>query len=265
MSIQKIPLETLQKIRQHIQTALTLPDSENHPKPRALQSQEEPPEPDSLSDLGNLFNFGGLLDETTYAPNDQGQWFITTSDPGAALLKLPGLQLKPGHRLVSYLYRKAEDGVGVTWALPEALSTTAHLEQALRNLCDLTHPPHPQGALTDVMEAIQGDRSAISFVVASMLQRELKELGALGKSCDWFHHRLVSAPPAQATWHWRVENLPKDLTPKVRVLDNGKAAIEFFSCRVIPPIALFQHVDQYPVDSYKPARVDRAIAVARRG
>jgi hypothetical protein len=115
------------------------------------------------------------------------------------------------------------------------------------------------------MDAIQGDRSAISFVVASLLQRELKELGALGKSCDWSHHRLISTPPTQVTWQWRVENPPKDLAPKVRVLDNGKAAIEFFSCRVVSPIALFQHIDQYQTDGYKAARVDRAIAVARKG
>jgi hypothetical protein len=265
MSIQKIPLETLHKIRQHIQTTLTLPESENHPKSRDLQNQEKPPEPNSLSDLGDLFNFGGLLNEMTYAPNNEGHWFISTIDPGGALLKLPGVQLKPGYRLICYLYRTPEDGVGITWALPEACSTTAQLEQALGGHCDRTHPPQPQGALTHVMDATQGDHSPISLIVASMLQREFKELGALGKSCNWSHHRLISAPPPQVIWQWRAENPPKDFSPKLRVFDTGRVAIEFFSCRVVPPIALFQHIDQYPVDGYTPVSLDRAIAIARKG
>jgi hypothetical protein len=264
MAAQKIPLETLQKIRQYLKTALVLPESENHPKSWSVYNNgDEPPEPESLSELGELFHFGGMVEAVAHAPNREGQWFISSTNPGTAVLKLPGLKLKSNLRLVTYLYRTPNQGVGVTWAVPEELSITAQLEKALANSGDRAHPPQPIGACDDVMAAIEGDRSPLSFAVASLLRRELREFGALGQACSWSHHRLIQTPPAQASWQWRVE-MPKSLAPKLLLFPNGRAAIEFFTCRVTPPIAIFQHVDQYPDDSYKAACVDRAVAIAQR-
>lgn len=264
MPVQKIQLEVLQKIRQHMQHGFALPKSENHPRSWAsFASDAEIPEPDSLSDLGDLFNFGGSLEEAAHAPNARGEWFISAVNPGTVLMKLPGLKLKPEIRLVAYLHRQPEEGVGVIWAVPEALSTTAQLEKALADSGDRTHPPHPQGALPNVMEAIEGDHSPASFIIASLLRRELGEFGRLGKACNWTHHRLIGAIPAQVPWQWKVAT-PKDLSPKVLLFPDGKAAIEFFSCRVVPPITLFQHIDQYADQQYKATAVDRAIAIAQR-
>lgn len=263
MSAQKIPLETLQKIRQYIRNSLVLPESENHPKAwSAYTEAEDLPEPASLSELGDLFNFGSLMETTASVPNSQGQWFISTTNPADALLKLPGLTLKPGLRLVTYLYRTPGDGIGATQAVPEALSTTTQLEQALQENLGRNQPPQPAGALSDVMEAIAGDRSALSFVIASILRRELQEFGALGKSCSWSHHRLIGSIPTQLQWQWRIA-VPKSLSPKVLIFPNGRAATEFFTCRVAPPIALFQHLDQYPAEHYKAIATERVIAIAQ--
>ena len=113
------------------------------------------------------------------------------------------------------------------------------------------------------MEAVDGDRSAASFIIASLLQRELAEFGRLGKVMHWAHHRLIGATPTQAQWQWKVE-IPKDLSPKVLLFADGRAAIEFFSCRVVPPIALFQHLDQYSGNHYKATILDRTIAIVQR-
>jgi hypothetical protein len=262
MTLQKLPFETLQKLQHHIKAALALPDSENHPQSQLFGDEEELPEPDSVSALGNLFNFGASLEASTYAPNTQGKWFISSTNPGSALLKLPGLWLRSDLRLVSYLYRVVEDGIGITWAVPESLSTTAQLENALAESGDRKQPPRPTGALAEVMQAMDGDRSPLSFVIASLLKRELQELGALGKSCDWEHHRLIATLPTQVNWQWRLQTPPRDLSTKVQILDTGNAAIEFFTCRVSPPIAIFQHIDHYQPSHYTPASLDRPIAVA---
>lgn len=264
MPVQKIQLEVLQKIRQHMQHGFALPESENHPRSwSSFPDEAEMPEPDSLSDLGDFFNFGGSMEEPTHAPNTRGEWFISAANPGAVLLRLPGLKLKPDVRLVGYLHRQPEDGIGVIWAVPESLSTTAHLEKALAASGDRAHPPHPEGALLNLMEAVEGDRAPASFIIASVLQRELREFGRLGKACNWSHHRLIGALPAQVQWQWKVEQ-PKDLSPKVLLFPDGRAAIEFFSCRVVPPVALFQHLDQYSDKHYKATILDRAIAIAHR-
>ncbi len=262
MSTQKVPLETLQKIRQYIKNALVLPESENHPKARSLEAAEVP-EPNSLAGLGDLFHVGDLPEMTVQMPNDRGRWFISTANPGCVLMKLPGLKLKAGVRLVSYLYRLEKDGLSVTWALPEALSTTALLEAALKTCREEENSPKPEGRLADLMDAIEGDRSPMSFVIASIVRRELKEFGTLGKSRNWSNHQLIDALPAQVQWQWRTQ-ASKDLSPKVRLLPEGKAMLEFYTCRTTAPIAIFQHVDQYAAGKYQAKGVDRAVAIAQK-
>jgi hypothetical protein len=262
MSTQKVSLEALQKIRQYIKNALVLPESENHPKARSL-AETEVPEPDSLASLGDLFHVGDSPEITVQMPNDRGQWFISAANPGCVLMKLPGLKLKAGIRLVSYLYRLEKNGLSVTWALPEALSTTARLEDALKTCRGEENPPKPEGRLADLMDAIEGDRSPMSFVIASIVRRELKEFGTLGKTRNWSNHRLIEALPAQVQWQWRTQ-ASKDLSPKVRLLPEGKAVLEFFTCRTTAPIAIFQHVDQYAAGEYQAKVVDRAVAIAQK-
>ena len=261
MAIQKLPLEAVQKIRQFIKTALTLPNLENAPKSQTLfDLTDELPEPDSLDSLGDLFKLASLPEEAPHTPNAEGRWFISTVNPAAAMMKLPGLQLQTGLKMVGYLHRTSEGGLGAIYALPEEFSTTAQLEKGLAVSGDRTQPPQPEGALPDFMDAVTGDRSPSSYLVASLLRRELQEFGALGKYCEWSHHRLIQAIPPQVNWQWRSE-MPKDFSPKVATAPDGRTIVEFFSCRVVAPIAIFRHVDQYPAGHYKATVVNQVVAV----
>ncbi len=262
MSIQKFPIATVNKVRQYIQNALLLTDVEQQSQIWAnLGDTEEPPEPVSLDDLSGLFQFGGLIPEEIVLPT--GQWVISAVNPGDAIVKLPGLWLKPGFRLVSFMYREEGTGKGAVFAVPESYSTIARLEQAIAKSQDISRPPFPEGASQEVMEAIDGDQSAASFLLASLLRRELKEFGALGKQCDWRYHRVIDAIPPQVKWRWQGDP-PKDLAPKVKLLPDSQAATEFFTCRIQAPIAIFRHLDQYPAKQYKGSSMDKAIAAAYR-
>jgi hypothetical protein len=262
MSIQKFPLATVNKIRQYIQDALTLTDADQQSQMWAgLDETEDPPQPESLDDLSGLFTFGGLSPEE-FSPST-GHWVISTVNPAATLVKLPSLWLKPDFRWVSYLYQNQQEGVGLVFAVPEVLSTMSWLENALAKSRDLQHPPAPEGALGHFMEAIDGDRSPASFLLASILRRELQEFGVQGSRRSWFHHRIIDTVPPQAKWRWEGE-APKDLSPKVKVLPDGQAAVELFTCRVQKPVALYRHLDQYSVKHYKPNAIDKAIAVPYR-
>lgn len=268
MSTQKIPLDALQKIRQYIKTVLVLPESENHPRllpvVEGLDTNPYLPEPGSLADLGDLFRVGSTIEEGVPMPNNQGRWFVSVTDPGVVFMKLPGLKLKPGFRLVGYLYRLDEEGVGKIWAVPEAYSATVYLEDALASGGQANQPPHPNHALDNYMQALQGDRSPVSFLIASLVRRELAEFGSLGKSAVWSKHQLINAVPQQLQWHWRTPDAIKDLAPKVRVLPDGRAIVEFFTCRLSPSIAIFQHLDQYAAGDYTCQGVDRPVAVGER-
>ncbi|GAB4145268.1 MAG: hypothetical protein Fur0046_22870 [Cyanobacteria bacterium J069] len=240
-----------------MQTTLVLPDAERQAK--LVEALDDLPEPESIDDLSGLFSSGTPI-VTTLSPVLHEQWFISTVNPAAPLIKMPGLWLKPGLRLVSYLYRSEAGGVGVVWAVPEDFSTTAQLEKALQEKGNMARLPRPEGALDHPMEAIEGDRSPASFVLASILRRELQELGTLGDRRNWAHHHLIEGIPAKYTWQWRTEQ-PKDLSPKVRLYPDGHAAVELFSCRVSAPKTLYRHLDRYPPNSYKPESVDKLLAV----
>ncbi|MCU0567727.1 MAG: hypothetical protein MUF49_14150 [Oculatellaceae cyanobacterium Prado106] len=274
MATQKLPLPAIQQIRQYVKgtIALTEPDSKFQSW-ALLDELEDIPEPESLDDLSHVFGFGSLSTEAIAPPSLTNPWSISTVNPAAALQKLPGLKLKPGFRMVCYLYRskanlpKADpsktDGAGLVWAVPEAQSTTAALEKALSKSVDLTQPPKPEGALPHFMEAIEGDRTPVSFIAAAMLRRELEEFGAVGQRCNWSHHRLIDAIPPQVQWQWGTPN-PPDLTPKIKLMPDNQAALEFFTCRITHPIGIFRHLEIYPSHSYYPQSQSRPIAVAQK-
>jgi hypothetical protein len=262
MSLQKIPIPAIQKVQQHIRSALTLPASEQRLESwTSPGSLEEPPIPESLDDLGDLFKFGGPL---TAEPelDESGYWSISTVNPAAALIQLPNLSLKPGWRWVTFLHRRKTGGISKTWAVPEDMGTTAQLELAIEGAGDRNQPPRPEGAVDDPLAVVTGDRSPMSFVIASVLQRELQAFGAIGADRTWQNHRPVAEIPAQVKWQWRSQ-APKDIAPKVKVLPDGRAAVEFYTCRVKPPIVLYRHVDQYKADSYAANHSDKAMAMAQ--
>lgn len=260
MSSQQFPITSLKTLRRSLQQRLVLPDCEHTPS--AVMAGDLP-EPDSLAGLSTLFRKGGITHTEGSTPNVHGQWFISTADAGMALKNLPGIRLKPSYCLVTYLYRirrsNRAHGTAATWAMGHHLSTTSHLEAALDLAGDHGTPPYPEGALLNSMMAITGNYTAGSFLIASILQRELEEFGRCGKFHRWHHHRLIGKIPPQHSWQWRVTP-PKDLKPRVRGLANGKTTVEFYTCRLSPPVSIFRHLDRYPVHSYVAKVSNQAVA-----
>ncbi len=265
MTTQIIPLESLQKIQKFLRSTLVLPAAELSPGLNATSDLVGTmPVPTSLSGLGDLFRVGSSLEDGGSMPNDQGQWFLSIVDPATTINRLPGLSVKPGFRLATYLLRSREQGWGQTIALPEKLAGTAQLAAALAAADQAKNPPQPVGALPDLMAAIAGDEQPMSFMIASILRRELQEFGCLGEEQQmWHRHRYIAAAPTQARWQWRTEAAP-DLRPRIRILPDDRIAVEFFSCRVHPSIAIFQHLDQYEIGSYVAQSIDRPLAFAEQ-
>lgn len=260
MSIQNFPLASIQKVRSYIQKSLSITASDAHLTVAARTN--DVPEPESIDELSGIFTFGATSPPDTAVLTVADKWFVSTVNPAAPLLKLPGLRLKPGFRLVGYLYRTVESGAGVVWAVPEMLSTMNHLEARLKGSHSMAHIPRPDGALGNFMDAIEGDRSAVSFVIASLLRRELQEFGALGDRRSWNHHDLIADVPANLSWQWRADP-PKSFLPKVRMFPDGQVAVEFFTCRRTVPNTLYRHLDRYPAQQYRGDSLDKSLAVAR--
>ena len=259
MSSQQFPIKSLQTLRRSLKQQLVLPACEHAPG----ITDEDIPEPDSLASLSNLFRKGGFSHAEGSTPNTNGRWFISTADASVALKHLPGIALKPNYCLVTYLYRirraNTNHGGAVTWAMLNQLSTTSHLEAALTNAVDYNTPPYPEGALLNYMNAITGNLTTNSFLVTSILQRELQEFGRCGRFHRWHHHRLIGSIPHQRQWQWRMQ-APESLTPTVQTLPSGRITVEFYTCRVVPPIGIFRHVDRYQGNNYVARSSNQAIA-----
>jgi hypothetical protein len=262
MSIQKLPLAALQQVRQYIKSTIALTDVDQKFQDWAkLDEFEDLPEPESVDDLSSIFAFGSLSAEPSVGhPQRRSRWVVSTVNPGASLGKLPGLSLEQGWRFVGYVYSAKETGKGVVWAVPDELSTTSVLEKAIVS-SEGAQPPRPDGTFDHFMAAVQGDRSAASFAVASILRRELEEFGASNRS--WNQHQLIDAVPAQAKWQWSHPQ-PADLAPKVKIMPDGQAALEFFTWRVSQPVSLFRHIELYPAETYISRSQNQTIAVAQR-
>ena len=262
MTLQRVPLPALQKVQQFIREALNLPDSERRLESwTSPGSLEEPPMPESLDDLGDLLKYGNPLGDDLPEIDETGFWLLSAVNPAAALIKLPGLDLQPSWRLVSYLHRRKTGGISLTWAVPETLGTTAALEAAIPDSRDRRAVPRPDGVSDNFMDVIAGDRSNMSFLMASLLRREILDFGAIGADQKWHNHRLIAAVPPKIQWQWR-NQAPKDLSPKVQIRPEGIAVVEFFSCRVKPPVVICRHLDQYPADRYSAQCKEQAIAMA---
>ncbi|WOD38140.1 hypothetical protein [Nodosilinea sp. E11] len=260
MSFQRYPLSTVQKVSQFIRETLVLPPHEQQPGTIAVEADEDGPLPDSLNALGDLFRVGDMPEDNIPAPNAEGRWFVSTIDPAEALAKLPGLWIRPGIRLVTYLRQDSNGGLGNTVALPGLLSTTEYLEDAISKVT-ADQPPAPMGALPSLMAGIEGDGSLASFLAASIFTREVREFGRFNRYARWTHHRFVAAPPPQIPWQWRTK-IPEDFSPKVVLRQDAEVIVEFYSCRVQKPIALFRHLDRYPPNTYTANNQDQVVAVA---
>jgi hypothetical protein len=257
MAFQRYPLPTVQKVSQLIRETLVLPVAEGQTKESAPEDDESIP--GSLEALGDLFRVGDDLEENLPAPNTEGRWFVSTLDPSEVLGKLPGLWLAPGIRLVTYLRQDKEGGMGTTVALPGLLSTTERLEEAIES-ASKDQSPNPMGALPNLMGGIEGDGSLASFLSASIFIREIREFGRFGRYARWTHHRFIAAVPPKLPWQWRTK-MPEDFSPKVVLRPDAEVIVEFYTCRVQKPIALFRHVDRYPPNSYAATNQDQVIAV----
>ncbi len=261
MSFQRYPLNAVQKISQIIRDALALPPYEQQPGQFVSDAPEEEDNvPDSLNALGDLFRVGDLPEDKLPAPNKEGRWFVSTVDPAEALVKLPGLWIRPGIRLVAYLRQDNKGGVGATVAIPGILSSTEQLELAIEQVTQASPTPTPEGSLGNLMESLEGDGSLASFLEASIFVREVREFGRFGAYARWIYHRYVNAPPPKVAWQWRTKT-PEDFSSKVVLRPDGEVVVEFYTCRVQKPVTLFRHLDRYPPNSYLAKTQDQVIAV----
>ena len=193
-------------------------------------------------------------------------WSKSLVDPMEVMALFKPLHIKKGYRLRAYQFMEDMNGNGAVWAMP----TDARFPEPadlLEANASLFRAPKPGKALDNVMEAVEGNRSVRSFLLASILKRELDEFGAQWHGCSWTTHQILDADPWQGSaptdednplehpswpvsnWQWKAEK-PRDWRPSVTVTGDV-ARVKFYTFCPIGKEGIYEHVDEYRPGEYR--------------
>ncbi|MEX0641698.1 MAG: hypothetical protein WD468_03305 [Pirellulales bacterium] len=209
-------------------------------------------------------------------------WSIMPMDLDGVLDVFPSLRLKLGYTLVGYLFNRGDGGHGAVYAVPTGTTlldpmdwTEEQIEAAWGDLH--YRPPPPTVALPDVMEAIEGDHSSMSYFEASLLRRELHECGAFWHALRWATEEILGCdpfadpirreemvvegerrermlrryPPGHTPdWQWS-EPKPTAWGPTVQESTSGQVQVTFYTHSTLGQHRITQHRDTYCDGTYR--------------
>jgi hypothetical protein len=193
-------------------------------------------------------------------PPDDGPegWSQSAVDPMAVLAVFKTLRIRDGYILRAYQFRAGGNGNGIVWAMPVDVEFPEP-DNCPRLEDSFLEPPKPPTALDDVMKAIDGDGSPLSYLSASLLCRELGEFGAMWHGCSWSEHSILGESPFTARrkrtiacdpwgWKWRGAK-PEEWQPQVGE-EKNKVTVTFFTYSGLMPEGIRCHTDTFRKNSY---------------
>jgi hypothetical protein len=204
-------------------------------------------------------------------------WSVSPVSPMGLVAVFDTLRLKPGMTLHAYQYRAGDNGNGVVWAMPEHVPLPP--PDACPRIEEFLDAPKPHEALDDVMEAIDGDGSPISYLSASLLARELREFGARWHGVSWgacrmlgrrpatrpgtHSHQTAAAPNDEDRWTW-LQPAPAVWPP--RVIESGaKVTVKLHVLDPVGAETIRQLTDTYRADRYTCTTTEVDLAIGGAG
>lgn len=202
-------------------------------------------------------------------------WRKSQLNPMALLGYFGSLRLKPGLVLRAYECHQAPNSWGIVWAMPA--STLLPEPRPNGN----GRPPKPQGALDDVMEAIEGDGTPYSYLCASLLARELEQFATISPESEWLNCFVLDADPwrsdngiahtlagqgfkrEQQNWSWAGQK-PDQWRPTV-CMSQRSATVIFHVFSGVGRQRIITIEDRYLRGSYTFNRRERAVANGPNG
>ena len=217
--------------------------------------------------LGEKLN--RLRDNAIRAVGSKGEppigWSISPADPMTLVAAFEGLKVKKGFVLRAYDYHDFAERRAVVWAMPER-SELPPPDQCPK--VKLQHirgeVPKPSAALDDFTDLIEGDGSPWSYLCASVMIRELKEMRPFWHALDWRTHVILGQNPwepgspkvesvghainPRREWRWD-ETEPRSWQPTVRV-EKDKITVTFYTFSAYRG-QICRHVDTFKPGSYR--------------
>ena len=188
-------------------------------------------------------------------------WSISSVDPAGVLAVFEPLRLKPGFTLRAYQFTSGGNGNGFVWAIPEG-SELPHPDRCPRLEDRFLSPPKPPSALDDLMEAVDGDGSAFSYLCTSIAARELAEFGAMWHGVSWGAVRVLGSDPradrndsadssdvpSKDGWSW-LSPEPAGWEPTVEMGEES-VLVSFLTYTALGEVKISRVSDRFAVGSY---------------
>ena len=211
-------------------------------------------------------------------------WSKSRHNPEKLLTLFPELKVRQGYVLRAYQFRAEGNGNGFVWALPVD-AEFPEPDECPRLQGHFLKPPKPLDALDDLMEAIEGDDSPMSYLQASILRREWGDFGAGWHGIDWGTHTVLDDSPWKGgpqrddelpgkrptsrpgEWKWFAAQ-PDTWTPHVR-LEPNRAIVTFYTYTAMAKDGaaeeeekerIIRHTDTYRRGKYRALVVEKKIA-----
>lgn len=206
-------------------------------------------------------------------------WILYPCDPTAILQAFPHLTLDKDKQISGYYYREFAGGnsklgifdKGAKPVLPDNITTYSVFDDI------------PVGD-PQIMRYISGDKSPESYLEASLLSREIPEIGAFWHGLDWSDHEIIddtrlsdihtgenrglSSLPSlhelnSSRWAWS-DDKPVSYNP---VVTTGKenVTVQFFTYSYIEMEKIVRHTDLYIPGSYDPVTNETILATGDAG
>ncbi|MHC4201873.1 MAG: hypothetical protein ACYSU0_17940 [Planctomycetota bacterium] len=200
---------------------------------------------------------------STPRPDGPDGWSRSAIDPAELFGLFKPIRLREGMILRAYQYRSCGNGNGLVFAMPVETPFPAPRECASGDLEDYSPEPVPPGATWDIMRLVEGDGTPWSYILASVLERELEEFGAIWHGCSWSTHTILGAEPLSREggrrsqiepmapadqWEWR-EPEPEDWRPAVGD-EAGATVARFYTYSGVGRQSIFRHVDTFESEGY---------------
>ncbi|WP_224773325.1 hypothetical protein [Metabacillus idriensis] len=119
----------------------------------------------------------------TYRDEDYG-WTISRDNPERVIQSFSQLNIRKGFKLRAYQYSAGGNGNSVVWAIPHERELPPPEECMYSDEQSMEHPK-PDFACENVMHAVDGDYSPLSYLQAAIAYHELGEFGAMWHGCYW--------------------------------------------------------------------------------
>ncbi len=206
-------------------------------------------------------------DAATFPESLPQGWSKSPVDPMEVLAVFKPLRIREGYTLCAYQFYDGGNGNGFVWAVPTDIELPSPEECTAAQTAGLFAAPKPAGALDDVMEAIEGNGTPLSFLCASIFAREMAEFGAIWHGCNWSTHKVLDKDKVGSTqapyWEWQ-EPFPEEWKPAVTESEH-EVQVEFITQSALGQETIYRFVDTYRPPSYTFTSKESPIAYGQAG